>query len=237
MKQKITTSPSFKVLSIIQNVETKLKNPVSKRTFGKLFILLETAQKECLDVDLQNKIVSLYGRIIDRYVDTEVQKIAELATKPKLNEEILRKKIADIKLYGISKENFSILRKAEQKIQRVKTPSYTSSESSLMDLEWIEELFTLASLIYHKEKEKISSTYKNLPLEAQNCLLKHLSFLGSAVFQDDFLMIQALFATAHELAERPLMKYPTFQDIDRFFTEEKIIKKADHPQYWDYKVN
>ncbi len=237
MEQKIFTSPSFKVLSTIQDVEIRLKKPVSKQIFGRLFTLLEDLQKECQDQDLQYKIISLYGRIIDRYVDTEVQKIAELSAKSKPNIELLRKKIADVKLYGISKENFSILKQAEENIQKTNPPIHATSKSLLIDIEWVEEIFTLASFIYHKEIEKIKPSYKSLPLEAQDCLLKHLISLETTLFQDDFLMIQALFATAHELAERPLTKYPTFQDIHRFFTEEKTIKKADHPQYWAYKTN
>lgn len=237
MEPKIITSPSFKVLSTIQSVEIRLKKPVSKQAFEKLFILLENTQKECLDQELQTKIIALYGRIIDRYVDTEVQKIAALATKSKPNVEILRKKIADIKLYGISKENFSILEKIEQKIQTVKAPKHTNLKNFPAEIEWVEELFTLANLIYFKEKEKVGPTYQELPSEIQKCLLKHLDSLDTTLFQDEFLMIQALFATAHELAERPLINYPTSQDIDRFFAEEKMIKKADHPQYWAYKAN
>ncbi|MES2198961.1 MAG: hypothetical protein V4489_02185 [Chlamydiota bacterium] len=238
MGQKIITSLSFKVLSTIQDVEIRLKKPVSKHVFGRLFTLLEDIQKECQDPDLQDKIISLYGKIIDRYVDTEIQKIAVLAEKPNQNLEILRKKIADVKLYGISKENFSILKKAEQKIQQNNEAlCLTASQNSPVEIEWVEEVFTLASMIYHKENEKIKSTYQNLPKEVHQSLLNHLIFLETTLFQNDFLMMQALFATAHELAERPLIKYPTSQEIHHFFKEEKIIKKADHPQYWAYKIN
>lgn len=235
MNQKIITSRSFKVLSTIQDVELRLKKPVTKQAFGKLFALLEDAQKECPNLDLHDKIISLYGKVVDRYVDTEVQKIATLATKPNCNLTMLRKKIADVKLYGVSKENFSILEKVEQG-SLISSP--LNQENPIIDIEWIEELFALASLIYHKkEEEEIRTICQNLPTEVQKCLTKHLTSLRTTLFQNDLSTIQALFAAAHELAERPLAKYPTFQDIQCFFKEEKNTKKADHLQYWSYKIN
>jgi hypothetical protein len=237
MEQKITTSPSFKVQSAIQDVEVRLKKPVSRLAFCRLFSLLENVQKECPDPELQDKIIYLYGKILDRYVDTEVKKIVVLAGKTKRNFESLRKKIADVKLYGVSQENNSLLNRVEQKIQKPQIPPYTADLTAPAELEWIEELFSLASLIYDKEKEEPKAAYKELPKEIKDCLSKHLSELKTALFQDDLLMIQALLATAHDLAEYPLTKYPTDQEINLFFSEEKIIKKADPSQHWDYKVN
>lgn len=237
MRQKIYTSTSFKVLSTIQNVESKLNQPVSKQIFGRLFTLLEKAQKECQDQDLLSKIISLYRKIIDRYVDTEVQKIILLAEKPEYNLRSLTQKIADVKLYGLSKENFFLLKKVEKKIQKNQPPIHTSLQSSFVDVEWIEELFSLASLLYFNEEERVKKSYQEIPKEIKKSLLEHLSFLQKALFEDTFSMIQAFFATAHDLAETPLTNYPTPQEIHQFFAEEQIVKKADHPQRWDYKIN
>ncbi|MBS0627061.1 MAG: hypothetical protein JSS09_02495 [Verrucomicrobia bacterium] len=237
MRQKIYTSTSFKVLSTIQSVESKLKQPVSKQIFDKLFILLEKAQKECHDEDLLAKIICLYRKIIDRYVDTEVQKIVTLSTKPKHNVKALTQKIADVKLYGLSKENFFLLRKVERKIQKSQIPKDKPPLSPFIDIEWIEELFSLASQLYFNEEEKVKKSYQTIPKEIQKSLLQHLSSLQKTLFEDTFSMILAFFATAHELAETPLTNYPTSQEIHLFFAEEQNVKKADHSQHWNYKIN
>ncbi len=229
MERKTYTASFFKVLTAIHDVEDKLKKPVSEKICGRLFTRLADVQKECKDAELLSKIIFLYGKIIDRYVDTEVREIAQLAKKTSSNKETIAKKIANIKLYGLSRENFSILRDIEQDIKAEAVPTTNIPESFLQDLIQIEELFSLAGLIFSKESEKAKLLHENFPDPIRTSISLHLENLNSPHFEDDLSMIRAIFATAHELSERPLLSYPTSEEIRRFFSEEPGCKipKAD----------
>jgi hypothetical protein len=234
MGQKIYTSTSFEVLSTIHEVETELTKPVTRRAFGKLFSKLEIAQESCQNQDLLEKIISLYGQIVDRYVDTKVQAIASLAERSPRNLKKIQEEIADVKLYGLSQQNFAIIEKIEQKIQK----SLPITVGSYEDTEFSEDLFMLASHIYHKERKKGRALYHTLPLSTQRCVSKHLSRLHTLPFHNDALMLQALFAAAYELANRPLRKYPSHEEIHQFFLEEQAIVKGDTSPHWvRYKTN
>lgn len=234
MEQKIYTSTSFHVLSTIHEVERELTKPVGFETFSKLFQKLEAVQKSCEDSELVEKIVSLYGLIVDKYVDTKVEEIASLANEHPHNTKKIKQEIEDVKLYGLSQKNFSILQKIEEKIERA-FPIVTRTAE---DSEFSEELFSLASYIYHKERKKGRALYHTLPLSIQKCVSKHLSRLHTLPFHNDKLMLKALFAAAHELANRPLRHYPSLDEIKQFFLEEQVAIKTDFTSHWmRYKAN
>lgn len=234
MEQKIYTSTSFQVLATIHEVEKELVKPIKFENFKKLFARLEMAQKSCQDSELLEKIIYLYGKIVDRYVDTKVQEIVCLVKRSPRNVQKIKEEIADVKLYGLSQENFSIIDKIEKKMQNV-FPIVTGASE---DIEFSEELFTLASHIYYKERKKGRALYHTLPSSIQKCVSKHLSRLHTLPFHDDRLMLQALFAAAHELANRPLRKYPSSDEIKHFFIEEQAVIKTDLSSHWiRYKAN
>jgi|GEM_PF-4477842 len=226
MKQKIYTSTSFKILSTLQEVENKLLKPVSRKDFERLFSRLEEVQKECEDGELLSKIIYLYGKIVDKYVDTQVGRIAALAGKLKSDNADLKEKIAQIKLYGLSQENFSILSKIEKKLES----SEKSEEVLSEEIGSVEELLTLAGFVYYQKKEETEKFYRTLPLSAKQSVGKHLNALKTSFFQNDVLTIQALFAAAYELAGRPIQSYPPIEEIKDFFSKREVIIKGDLPE-------
>lgn len=222
MEKKITSSFFFKARQAIRNVENTLSGPISKRMCGRLFATLSSLQKGCKEhTELQEKIVCLYGKIIDRFVDTEVKNIAKLSLQSPVDTRLLSRKIANIESYGLSRENYAVLQRVQEKIGVVSKTKTGIPVESIRNLDMIEELFELTRALVVKSKSisEIQSAYAELPEGVQTAIASHADRMGKELFSDVFTTLGALFVTAHELAERPLLNYPSEQEIFHFFSE------------------
>ena len=213
-------------------VESQLQKPISMKAYKCLYLKLEMAQKTCENAALNEKIVTLYGKVLDEYnkhIKTEVREITALAQKSPSNIPFLQKKIKTLKnTSGISMENSEILSQIESSIKKtskMSAPAPIKIEGVL--IEEIEALFELASFIYYGEEDKATELQKKLSLSSEKRVFQHLSLLKASNPKDKFTRIQALFVTAHELAGKSLTKYPVAKEIDAFFKERKKIMKKD----------
>lgn len=216
-------------------VESQLQKPVSKKAYKCLYLKLENAQKTCENTALNDKIVILYGKILDEYnkhIKSEVREITALAQSSQSNIPFLQKKIRNLKnTSGISMENAEILSQIENTIKKSSKPlSLTPVKIEGILIEEIEALFELASFIYYGEEDKATEAQKKLSPGSEKRVFQHLSLLKTNHSKDNLSKIQALFATAHELAGKSLSKYPLAKELDIFFKERKKIMKKDSHQ-------
>lgn len=210
----------------LRDIEEELKKPVDDKTMRRLFQKLEVAQEDCSSLkekyslfaeklisESEDKIRSLFGKVVTSHMDTEVDQIVEMAQH--VPPEELQKKIKKLKSkYCLSKEQLEKIAKAEKK----------ESSSKETDLEEVENLFRLASLVYHKNKEERNKIYCCLSTSAKESFHKHLICLKTKAFEKEESTIQALFASALEIAGSP-PEYPSSTEIQDFFSEEPPEEK------------
>lgn len=238
MNDKIQAPHFFKTLTAIHYVESQLEKPISKKAFGRLFAQLETVQKNCADEELTFRIVSLYGKIVDRYLASEVAAISNLAKKSTANATLALKRIDDLKKFGLSQNYFAVISNIEKMLRTGKSPVFTAVNKTMdrVYIEEVEDLFGLAGFIYYNEKEKIEKAKKGLSNYAEKVLQKHLILLKTTFLQDPFSTVQALFATAYELSGANLSQYSSKKEIDVFFTELRCCSQGDSASLKTHKV-
>lgn len=235
MIYEFKTSAPSKAEKTIGYVESHLQGPICKKTYRELHLKLEKAQKTCSNDVLNNKIVSLYGQILDQYnnhIKSEVKELTALVQSAYPNKSSLQKKIRTLKnTSGISMENSENLSQIENTIKRsAKTPLPPPIKIEGILIEEVEALFDLASFIYYGEEDRAAEAQKNLLPSSEKRVFQHLSLLKTAALKDKLTRIQALFVTAHELSGKSLTKYPQANEIDIFFKERKKIMRKDPHQ-------
>ena len=246
-KKKHSHSPS-ELQQNLQDIEEELKKPVNQKTFRRIFDQLSTAQQDCIKIksksnfasvflsDSEHKICSLFGKVMNSLVDTEVNRIIEASFKLKKGEkkkaESLQKEIDLLKnCHRPSKEHLKHIAESEERIQQalgiftLKEPSENNAIDELS--EEVEDLFKLASLVYNKNKKDLNKTYLTLSKEAKDKFNRHLICLKTKPFEKEKSTIQALFASAFELSGIKRTSYFSSKEIDDFFAEEKKISEED----------
>ena len=210
----------------LYDIEEELKKPVDEKALTRLFQQLEIAQEDCsfmktkyslfaeqLISESEEKIRSLFGKVVNSHVDTEVDQLVEMSKK--LSKEdlaglaLFKKKVDALKKkYRLSKENLLKISGCNSlPIQEEVNP------------EEAENLLRLASLVYHKNKHERNKIYCCLSNSAKDRFHKHLICLKTKAFEKEESTIQALFASALEISGAPA-EYPTPHEIEDFFSEE-----------------
>ncbi len=226
---KIETS-TFLVQAIITEIKNRIETPVSPKDLHALFKNLSSAQKMCKNERMAEQIVSLYGKVVDAFNKHIEQEISAL--KQIKDVSLLQKKIKSLEQYpGISKTNLTTLsffKQSQGKVKKIPGQFLPIQEIPPEEIEEvITEIFELSTFIYYEEHEKTKKALNKISTLAQNRLLKHLSCLRAPLLKDKLSTLQALFATAYELAEKPSSKYPTPQEIKTFFEEKEEILKEE----------
>lgn len=230
--EKTHISSPVKLQRDLHDIEKALESPVDKKTFQSLFKKLTRAQQDCTSLKLkcsgtflchsEQKICSLFGKVVTSYVDTFINQIVSkaeaLSPEDLKGREILRKEIISLKKdHRPSRENLAKLAEVEKKISSC--PSLPSSSDENVDPEEAEKLLHLASCVYHKKESERRETYLTLSKVAKERFRNHLFTLQTRPFEEKIPTLQALFASADEMAGIP-MHYPSASEITDFFSEE-----------------
>lgn len=216
MESKIHNSTSFKVQALIDGIGTRLQKPITPKTFHRLITQLDDAHRSCHDEKLHSQISDLYGRLVREYncfIEKEVSLLKELAKSSSCNHLSLKERIEKMKTSdGIYREHLESLLEIEKGILSTEKPKDVFMDEA-------EELFSLASFIYHGETDNEQAALKELSSLAQKHLLKHT--------KKNMSRIQSVFAAAYELGGLSNEKYPEKQEIDLFFKERESIILQD----------
>ena len=243
MTQRKKTHTPAQLQKDLSCIENRLKKPVDQKTFQRLFQKLQKAQKKCSFLKSkytpssfqflsgqEERICSLFGKIINTHTESEVERIVTLANCLKSNEQekaiSLQKEILYFKeQHRPSKEYLSKLFQAEAKIKAITNQQLPLKiEEKIFEIsEEVENLLQLASFVYNKNKTERNKTYMMLSYEVKKRLDQHLISLKTQAFEKEESTIQALFASAFEFAGIEIAYYPTSQEIEDFFLEEKKI--------------
>jgi hypothetical protein len=231
----------------LKNIEEELKKPVDAPTFHRLFKELQKAQNACETIqskslfgasflsDSEDRIRSLFGKVMNTHVDTEVNEILSISHLLQIENKpqalALKKRILTFREWQRpSKDNLLKLLEAEKQIDRVlgKISSKFVLPAPSEDLiEEVESLFKLASLVYHKKQEERNKTYLLLSKEAKERFSWHLICLKTTAFEKPTATIKALFASAFDLAGVPRDTYVSSKEIKKFFAEEDLIVQEE----------
>ncbi len=231
---KIETS-TFLVKAIVSDIKNRIERPIPGKELNIIFNTLERAQKICAHEKTNQEIITLYGKVVDafnQHIEEEIQALKKIKNKV-----LLEKKIASLKKSsGISRTNLATLNSLKEKnVKRKKNPKTQILFIQDLSLEEAEEtigeLFEIANSLYHSKKNNIKDSLQNIPKLAENKFLEHVAHLKASAAKNKLLTLQALFATAYELAEKPYFKYPTKQEIKIFFDEKEEIMKNDENSY------
>ncbi len=216
----------------LHDIEKALESPVDKKTFQSLFKKLTRAQQTCTSLKLkcsgtflshsEQKICSLFGKVVTSYVDTFINQIVKkaetLSPEDFKGRETLRNEIIALKKdHRPSRENLAKLAEVEKKISSCQTLPTVPQED--VDPEEAEKLLHLASCVYHKKESERRETYLTLSKAAKERFRSHLFTLQTQPFEEKIPTLQALFASADEMAGIPT-HYPSPSEITKFFLEE-----------------
>ncbi len=233
-KKRCARSPS-ELQDDLQDIESKLKKPVDKKSMQQIFQRLEIAQNDCSSMknkytlfseeitsDFENRIRSLFGAVVTTHIDTEIDQILKAANalNPKDSQAIkaLKKRIKKLKSWHRpSKENLIKLARAEKKIGQIHGTLPLSEDQ--IDPTEAQSLLQIASLVYRKNVKERNKLYLSLSETAKERFQKHLICLNTTAFEKETSTIQALFVSAFEMAGIPA-KYPSSNEIKDFFSEE-----------------
>jgi predicted GIY-YIG superfamily endonuclease len=236
MKRKKCHSKSpAELQNDLLDIENKLKRPVNRKSMQKIFQRLEVAQDDCSSMKnkytlfteeiasgFEGRIRSLFGAVVTTHVNTEVDQILKeaMSLNPKNTKAVkaLKKKIKDLKSWHRpSKENLIKIAKAESRITEDKCAASLGEEE--IDPEEAQNLLQIASLVYCKKLKDRNKLYLSLSDTAKERFQKHLICLKTKAFEKETSTIQALFASAFDMAGIP-SKYPSYSEIKDFFSEE-----------------
>lgn len=218
---------AFQTKAAIDFVMKQLEKPVNQKSFTELMVYLELAQKNCQDETLNQILISLYGKIVEKYnlyVKKKVQEIAKLSLDPSVSPSSLKRKILQFKnTEGLSKENFDILstlRQNPKKLTEFSIPLLFGQKKG--SLEEIENLFELAAAVYYSDDLKTRNLLQQLSSKVTDYLLENSSF---PMHKIPFL--QKLFLLIYQLAEKPPTLPLSEKEIMMFFTERAKIIQED----------
>ncbi|MBX9924129.1 MAG: hypothetical protein K2Y01_08470 [Rhabdochlamydiaceae bacterium] len=230
--EKTHLSSPVKLQRDLHDIEKALEKPVDQKTFQALFKKLTLAQQACSSMKLkcsgtflshsEQKICSLFGKVVTSYVDSYINQIVKKAEtlSPKDHKAIesLQNEIINLKKdHRPSRENLIKLAEVEKKIGFLQTFSQISERE--IDPEESEKLLYLASCVYHKQDKERKETYFTLSETAKERFHTHLFSLKTKPFEENIPTLQALFASADEMAGIPT-KYPSITEITEFFLDE-----------------
>ena len=230
--EKIPISPPVKLQRDLQDIENALERPLDKKTFHTLFKKLTQAQRVCSSMKLkcsgtflshsEQKICSLFGKVVTNYVDSFVNEIVKkaenLSQKDQKSIHNLQEDIVALKKdHRPSRENLIKIAEVEKKIDYLQT--FSSIDEKEIDPEESEKLLHIASCVYHKKEKDRKETYFNLSETAKKRFLTHVFTLKTTPFEEKLPTLQALFASADEMAGIPT-KYLSITEIADFFSQE-----------------
>jgi len=245
-QKKNHASSPFELEQHLKAIEEDLKRSIDSSSLKELFHRLKAAQDDYNHLQSklhfsppflsgsEEKISSLFGKVMQVQIDYEVQVIVETAQALKpgdvLQAKNLEKKIKMLKKWHRPcREHLSKLAEAEQNIslaQGKKTRQKNFQKIAFLPEE-AEHLLELASLVYHKNQKERNKTYLSLSKEAKDSFNYHLICLKTKAFEKEKSTIQALFASAFDLAGVKGAKYLSSKEIRDFFAEEKKILLED----------
>lgn len=200
---------------------------------------------------IDETIVALFGKISNKAVDADVREIQERAGRiqtaleegvnPQAEKEILEDQIGELCAnHTLSPEYRRIVSWAKATLQ-----GKSSHGTAISHFEWvaaqkpvlnfhegyelgeIEDLFEIAVLIDLPSRKEAKSRYNQLSETVKRQVKKHLDMLGGELLEDPLETIQALIATAHELAGN-FDGYYSKNEVEQFFMERRQICTSDN---------
>lgn len=245
MTQKITyLSLHFKLQSLSEEIGRCFISPKAYEYFSKQLAAIEKEMQNLYQIDLslakhsKEILISLYRQLEDRLVEQEINLIRHRSEE--LKEQVTRKAIrilkqqiddfeyhhrpavADRQVVAAAK---AILKEAEKNLKKKKNPSHLnwfSKQQSLLYLgfyiEYTEELFEIAALLYNDQINQAKHRFNLLPEEYKNHVYRNMDFLNTKIFESGLETIQCLIGTARELVGTQ-EGFPTKEEVDGIFME------------------
>lgn len=245
MTQKITyLSLHFKLQSLSEEIGRCFISPKAYEYFSKQLAAIEKDIQNLYQIDLsfakhsKEILISLYRQLEDRLVEQEIslirhrsEELKEQVTRKAIR--ILKQQIDDFEYHHrpavadrqVVAEAKIVLKQAEKNLKKKKNPSHLnwfSKQQTLLYLgfyiEYTEELFEIASLLYNNQVSQAKHRFNLLPEEYKNRVRNNMDFLNTKIFENNFETIQSLIGTARELVGTQ-EGFPTKEEIDEIFLE------------------
>lgn len=245
MTQKITyLSLHFKLQSLSEEIGRCFISPKAYEYFSKQLAVIEKDIQNLYQIDLsfakhsKEILLSLYRQLEDRLVEQEIslirhrsEELKEQATRKAIR--ILKQQINDFEYHHrpavadrqVVAEAKVVLKQAEKNLKKKKNSphlNWFSKQQNLLYLgfyiEYTEELFEIAALLYNNQVSQAKHRFHLLPEEYKNRVRENMNFLNTKIFEDHFETIQSLIGTARELVGTH-EGFPTKEEIDEIFLE------------------
>ncbi len=245
MTQKITyLSLHFNLQSLSEEIGRCFISPKAYEYFSKQLAAIEKDIQNLYQIDLsfakhsKEILISLYRQLEDRLVEQEIslirhrsEELKEQATRKAIR--ILKQQINDFEYHHrpavadrqVVAEAKIVLKQAEKNLKKKKNPSHLnwfSKQQTLLYLgfyiEYTEELFEIAALLYNDQVSQAKHRFSLLPEEYKKRVRSNMDFLNTKIFENNFETIQSLIGTARELVGTQ-EGFPTKEEIDEIFLE------------------
>lgn len=245
MTQKITyLSLHFKLQSLSEEIGRCFISPKAYEYFSKQLAAIEKEIQNLYQVDLsfakhsKEILISLYRQLEDRLVEQEIslirhrsEELKEQVTRKAIR--VLKQQITDFEYHHrpavadrqVVAEAKIILNEAEKILKNKKMPSHfnwISKQQTLLYLgfyiEYTEELFEIAALLYNDQESQAKHRFNFLPEEYKKRIRRNVEFLNAKIFEDSFETIQCLIGAARDLVGTQ-EGLPSREEIDEIFLE------------------
>ncbi|MDR2540054.1 MAG: hypothetical protein LBC45_05675 [Chlamydiales bacterium] len=245
MTQKITClSLHFKLQSLSEEIRYCFVSPKAYEYFSKQLSAIEKEVQNLYPIDLsfanhsKEILVSLYRQLEDRLVEQEInlirhrsEELKEQVTRKAIR--ILKQQIHDFEYHHrpaiadrqVVAEAKVILKQAEKTLKKNKNPSqlnwFPKQQTSLylgFYIEYTEELFEIAALLYNDQISQAKHRFHLLPEEYKKHVRGNMEFLNTNIFENALETIQCLIGTARELVGTH-EGFPSKEEVDEIFLE------------------
>lgn len=245
MTQKITyLSLHFKLQSLSEEIGRCFISPKAYEYFSKQLAAIEKEIQNLYQIDLsfakhsKEILISLYRQLEDRLVEQEIslirhrsEELKEQVTRKAIR--ILKQQIHDFEYHHrpavadrqVIAEAKVILKQAEKNLKKNKNSSHLSwfsKQKSLLYLgfyiEYTEELFEIAALLYNDQSSQAKHRFNLLPEEYKKRVRGNMEFLNTNIFENTFETIQCLIGTARELVGTH-EGFPSKEEVNEIFLE------------------
>lgn len=247
----VFNSDADKIESQVRSIENELNEPLNVAQCTNLFRRLDTTQQTLKRIPigtrsqatalekLDGRIVTLFGKISEKALDSEVKEIQERASYIETPEEreLLEDEIGTLyATHTLSPEYRRILSWARTTLQS------KSAASTVNHFEWIaaqkpqinfldtfelgeiEDLFEIAVWFEAGNRKEAKIGFNQLSETARRKVKQHCENLGGALFENPLETIQTFIAAAHDLAGT-FEGYYSALEVAEFFAERRELAK------------
>ncbi len=193
--------------------------------------------------EIENKIISLYKRLDDAWIERQISEIQKEASSLK---EALTLGIVSAEAVDLLKQHIheftqdhraciadrQVIADARRTIEMATTPNFSSVNQPAIHLlndeleeGQFEEILEIAHAFYDGKLIDAKRGYNQLPPHHQQRIQEHATFLGGVLFVDYWKTLQTLCATVNELVGNGEL-YPSQDLIEDIFTE---LNKLSQP--------